>query len=307
QAEIVARGHTEPLRRVEVRARTAGIVEEVTRREGDTVRRGDLICRLDMAARKARLAEQKANLASAQTDYEAASELARQQFAAESRKVAEKARLDAARAAVEQMELEIRYTSIEAPVDGTVEQRPAEPGSFPQVGDLCAVISVLDPMLVIAHVGERQIGAVREGMAGEAHLITGQAAQGTIRFVAPAADPATRTFRVELEVPNPDRTMRSGVTAELRIPLPSQPAHRLPQSVLVLGDDGEIGVRTVDDGNAVRFRPVEIKGQTADGVWVEGLPEEVTIITVGQEYVVEGQTVDPVLQEAAGLARSDGR
>src|SRR5690606_41255528 len=125
QAEIVARGHTEPLRRVEVRARTAGIVEEVTRREGDTVRRGDLICRLDMAARKARLAEQKANLASAQTDYEAASELARQQFAAESRKVAEKARLDAARAAVEQMELEIRYTSIEAPVDGTVEQPPA--------------------------------------------------------------------------------------------------------------------------------------------------------------------------------------
>jgi multidrug efflux system membrane fusion protein len=75
-------------------------------------------------------------------------------------------------------------------------------------------------------------------------------------------------------------------------------AHLLPPSTLVLSDDGDIGVRTVSTDNRVSFKPVSIIADTRNGIWVDGLPLEVTIITVGQEYVGDGALVEPVLNAA---------
>jgi len=66
-----------------------------------------------------------------------------------------------------------------------------------------------------------------------------------IRFIATAADPATRTFRVELEVANPDRTLRDGVTAEVGFPTSSVPAHFVSPALLTLYDAGVVGVRII--------------------------------------------------------------
>ena len=60
---------------------------------------------------------------------------------------------------------------------------------------------------------------------------------------------------------------------------------------MTLADDGRIGVRIVDDAKVVSFKPVEIIGGTTDGLWVAGLPDDVSIIVVGQEFVQEGQKV----------------
>jgi len=60
---------------------------------------------------------------------------------------------------------------------------------------------------------------------------------------------------------------------------------------MTLADDGRVGVRTVNAENVVSFVPVTIIGGTVDGMWVAGLPEEVRIITVGQEFVIDGQVV----------------
>lgn len=301
QPELIIRGRTEALRNVDVRARTAGIVEEVARNEGDSVKTGDLLCRLDIGIRAAKLAEEKAKLASSKLELDAANRLLKQQFAARTKQAAEQANYDAAKAAVEQMEREIGYTSVSAPINGIIDTRPAEPGSFLQVGSVCARVLVLDPLLVIGQVSERDVAKLKPGMEGNARLVTGERVKGTIRHIASSADATTRTFRVELEVPNPNNSLRDGVTSELRIPLDADRAHKFSPALLSLDDQGRIGVRVIENEQVVRFLPVKILGDEKDGVWVAGLPETINLITTGQEYVVDGQKVDAVFKETSAL------
>jgi multidrug efflux system membrane fusion protein len=104
---------------------------------------------------------------------------------------------------------------------------------------------------------------------------------------------STRTFAVELEVPNPDGTLPAGVTAEIQITGGTAMAHKISPSLLSLETDGTIGVKTLDDQDQVVFHPVEIARSQTDGIWVTGLPETARIITVGQGYVLAGQMVEP--------------
>ncbi len=288
------RGRTEASRRVEVRARTPGIIEQVPLEDGARVGEGDILCTLDLGAREAQLAEERARMESARIDFEAADRLADQQFGSETRRASERAKYDAARAAVERMEREVAYTTITAPVDGIIEQRVAELGSFLQVGGHCATVIDLDPMLVVVHVGERSIAALSVGMSATAELVTGETVDGFITFISPAADEGTRTFRVELQVPNADLSLRDGITAEIQVPLQPRSAHHIPSSVLTLNDAGEIGVRTVDGEDVVRFRAVKILSQEREGAWVSGLERVSDVITTGQDYVLDGQRVEPV-------------
>lgn len=303
QAILTVRGRTEAIRTVEVRARTAGIVEQVAT-QGDRVRPGDQLCRLDMATRETALAQARAKLASAELELEASTKLERDKFVARTTLAAKQAEYDAARAAVDSIEREIGYTEITAPVAGIVAQEPTNEGSFLQVGDLCARLLMLDPLVVVGHVSEREVGPLRVGMDGSASLVTGQKVDGRLRYIASSADEATRTFRIELEVANPDMALRDGVTADLRLPLAEAMAHRFSPAVLGLDDAGRIGVRTVDAGKRVRFVPVTILGDDEQGVWVDGLAERVTLITVGQDYVVDGQRVEPVAETVAATEQS---
>ena len=124
--------------------------------------------------------------------------------------------------------------------------------------------------------------------------------QGRVTFLSRSADELTRTFRVEVTVENPDLAISDGQTAEILIAADGRLAHLIPQSSLTLDDDGLIGVRTVNPDNVVRFYPITVLRDTANGVWVDGLPETVDIITVGQEFVVDGVSVIPTLSEAKG-------
>jgi multidrug efflux system membrane fusion protein len=299
RARVIVRGRTEAFRRVEARAQTKGIVQSVARNQGTRVKKDDLLCTLELAARATRLAEARARLAQARLDLDVAKGLAKQKFVARTRQAAEQAKFDAARAGVARMEKEIEYTRIKAPVSGIIDQRPVEPGSFLQVGHLCATISVLNPLRVIGNASEREVGFLRQGMAGTARLITGGRVQGKLNFVSPRADKETRTFRIELEVPNPKFRFRDGLTAEILIDLPATRAHLVTPAILTLDDSGRIGVRVLDKQSRVRFKQVKILADGKDGVWIGGLDDKVTIITLGHEYVTEGQKVAAVIKPEA--------
>jgi multidrug efflux system membrane fusion protein len=288
------RGLTEASRQVEVRARTSGIVMEQAFQSGAVISKGDLLCNLDLAARKAQLARARAQLASATLDYEASAKLAKSNFAARSRVMQQKAALELAMAEVEQIELDMSWTRVTAPQDGVLAADPAQSGSFLQTGGLCGTLKVMDPILVTANVPERLLPYLNEGMAAQARLVTGEAVSGKISSIAMSSDRDTRTFRVELSVPNPGYRLREGVTAELAIPLPSAQAHKLPASALTLNDAGEFGVRVIDEANTVSFVTLKVLSQETDGAWVQGLPATATVIIQGQDFVSEGQVVEPV-------------
>ena len=296
---LILRGRTEANDRVDVRAETEGTVEQLAVRKGDIVTPGQLLCRIDSRTRQAVLAQAVAQLEQASADYDAAASLSEKGFTAQTRVRALRAQRDAAQAAVEAAEWDLSRVSITAPIGGVIEELPVRQGSLLRGGDLCARIIDPDPMLAVAQVSEQDLGGLSLGMAATVSPVTGGTFSGEVAFISPASEVATRTFRVDTLLANPDGALRDGVTSEIIIPLAETSAHLMPPSVLVLNDAGDVGVRTVTAEDRVRFLPVDIIADTRQGVWVSGLPDEVTIITVGQEYVGEDAPVEPVLRTAA--------
>jgi len=300
QADLTIRGRTEAIRKVSVRAEVEGVVTALPVEKGGVVKAQDVLCELSIDSRQARLEEARAVLEQRKLEYSGNKKLAQKGFRSETQIAAARAAYDAARAQYKAIEIEIGDTKIRAPYDGVLDERAVEIGDFMRKGDVCGVVVDQDPFLVVGQVAEKEVGLIRTGDEGWARLVTGQSVAGKVRFIAKQADPATRTFRVELEVPNKKRVLRDGVTAEIHIPVREVAAHLLPSAILSLDDKGVVGVRIVDSNNRVRFSSVTIVAETNDGVWVTGLPDKVTVITVGQEFVTEGQTVDPVPEEDPG-------
>ena len=292
------RGITEASRIVEVRARTSGIVEDQAFDDGDRVKADDLLCQLDTGAREAQMARARAQLASAQRDHDATTRLANNNFAATAKVASDKAAMQLAQAELAQIELDMKWTRIISPIDGVVRGKPAQSGNYLQTGSMCATLHVMDPLVVAAQVPERLLPFVTEGMLAGAKLVTGETVKGRITSIAMSSDRETRTFRVELEIANAGEKLREGITTELYISLPAVVAHKLPASALTLADDGRIGARIVVDDNKVKFAPIEIVSQEANGVWITGLPETAMLIVEGQNFVVDGQTVDVAISSA---------
>jgi multidrug efflux system membrane fusion protein len=292
--EVVARGRTQANRHVELKAETPGQIVELPREKGARVKQGETVARLSADDRTARLAEAKAMVRQREVEFEAARQLADKGWRPETQFAANQASLEVARAKVAEMQIEIGKTDIRAPFGGVIEQRTAELGAYLKAGDPVATIVDGDPLLVVAQVTELEVGSLKVGGVGRATLVTGETVEGRIRFIAATAEPETRTFRIELEVPNPDFRLRDGVTAELRIPVESMPSHRLSPAVLTLDEAGAVGVRTVDAQGLVAFVPVQVIADSSDGVWLVGLPAEADVIVVGQEFVRTGDRVRAV-------------
>lgn len=293
-SEIVLTGRTEASRAVILRAETPGPVIEVPVKEGAMVKEGEVVARIALDERSAKLAEARALLSQRRIDHEAASMLQKKDFASKTRVAETKALYDAARAAVQAMEVNIDKTTIKAPFDGVLDRRYVEVGNFLDIGIEIVQIVDLDPILVVAEVSEREVGKLSYGARGTAEVITGESVEGVISYISRVADPETRTFRIELEVSNPDSRIVSGVTTSLRLPVSSVRAHKVSPAVLTLAEDGRIGVKSVDEDGKVRFHPVTITADETDQVWLSGLPETVRLIVVGQEYVQHGMKVQAI-------------
>ena len=169
-----------------------------------------------------------------------------------------------------------------------------EVGDFADIGDIVARIVDLDPILAVGFASQRDISQLEVGDPGRIRLVGGQELEGRVRFLSAVADPETRTFRLEIEAENPGSQIPDGLIAELILPSGETPAHRVSPAILSLTDEGTVGVKTLSANHRVEFHPVRIIGEDSGGVWLAGLPERVTLITVGQDYVTPGQLVDAV-------------
>lgn len=294
-----AKGRTAPDKVVTVKSGTAGNVVSTPVREGTFVKRGTLLCGLDIEARNARLREAEAQRDAARVEFEAAQQLAAKGLAPANREAATRASLDAAEAAVNAAKVEIGRTQIRAPFDGVFERRLAEAGDYLSPGAACGVVVDLDPVIVAAEVTEAQAGRLTSGLDATVTLADGRTFPAQLRYVARTASDLTRTFAIEAELDSGGENIKAGVTASLQIPLGNVPATNIPLSLLTLSDTGTLGVRFVNDDNTVGFAPVQVIDEGPDGAWVTGLPETVRLIAIGQDYLNEGVKVTPIARGGA--------
>jgi membrane fusion protein, multidrug efflux system len=300
--QVIFRGRTQAARTVVARSETAGIVAATPVMQGRFVRAGQVLCRLAVDARAAALDEARAAMRARQLQMQASANLAARGFRSKTQVLTDQAALDAASAAVRTAEVALRQVDIVAPFAGVFDHRDAEVGAYLAPGQSCGTVIELDPLLIVGDVPETEVGKLQVGALAAATLVSGRAIGGRVRFVARDADPATRTYRVEVTAPNRGETVQSGLSAQVRVGAGAGPAHLIPISALVLDAGGRQGVRYVADGGQVAFAPVTVLDQTALGAWVSGLTGDVRLITVGQSYVSEGQRVRVAAGSAAGRA-----
>ncbi|MDM7932967.1 efflux RND transporter periplasmic adaptor subunit [Tabrizicola sp.] len=284
-------GITAADKRVALAARADGVIASLGLVKGGTVEQGTVVLTLEgpETVAQAEIAE----IALAQREREL--ELAERLFAggntpeiqltnARSARDAAAAELARATAAMDLLELK-------APFPGIVDAVQVELGEWVQTGTPVATILSLDPILVTAEVSEVDVGAIAVGSKARVRLVNGTEMEGTVRLVSREASAQTRTFPVEIALPNPGNALPSGMTAAVLLAAAPARAVVVPRSVITLAETGELGVRVIGPDNIAGFAAVSIMDDTPDGLVVRGIPEGLRIIVAGQDLVRNGETV----------------
>jgi membrane fusion protein, multidrug efflux system len=301
---IVAQGQAEPNRTVTIRAETAGQVDEILADEGATVMAGDVLARLESNDRQARIDRAEARVREQQSAFEASEKLGKRGYQTQRQADQIFSALQTAKAELKEARIELERIEIKAPFEGVVLSSPIELGAYVDVNGEVATIVDNDPLVVSLSITQQNIASLKVGKPASVTFATGQQRDGKIRYVAPRADEDTRTFRVEIELPNPDGEIPSGISAEAKIPTGSVMAHFVSPAALSLNDEGKLGVKTVNENNKVVFHTATIVLSDVNGAWITGLPSHARIITLGHGFVQIGEEVQ--VAEEQGSASPEG-
>ena len=293
---VRVQGHVEPEQVVRVRAKTDGEVVETPVEEGARVEAGDLIVRLSMDDRQTRLREAKAAERRAQGDYDAAERLADQGFQARLAAEHARAELEAARARVAAIELDIDRTGIKAPIGGVLNHQIARRGDVVAAGEPVAEIVDNDPLRAVVQVPQHRVHEVAEGQVARVIFLDGETRTGAVQYVSALADADTRTFLARVRVANPDRDLPAGTSVTVEIPVATVHAHSISPALISQNEQGDLGVKVAELDDAgktrARFVPVSPVRANAERIWVTGLPETVRLISLGQGFVRDGDAVE---------------
>ena len=291
--EVVVRGVTRASRVVAIRSEVKGRVVGLPISKGQVVEKAELIARLDIAERGSALRQAQAQVAQARLEYEAVARLRKQGYRAEANVATAKASLEGALSDRDRIQRAIANTAIRAPFSGVMSQRVVEQGDYVMEGQVVATVVDLDPIVALGQVSERDRARVPMGADATVRLLDNREYQGTVRYLASVADPATRTFGVEVELANPRHEIVAGLTAQMSIAGQMLQAHLVPASILTLDANGRLAVKLVDEDNRIQLAWVKAVGQSGRGLWLTGLPKQCRVVTVGGEYVEVGDVVVP--------------
>lgn len=293
---LILRGRTEAHKLVTLRPRITAIVEEIIADKGSSVKAGDTILRLSEDTRRKELKKAEADVVQKRIEYTAAQQLYKKGYSSQTQQALAEAELNKSLSSLEEAKLNLSYTELKAPFDGIIDNRHVNVGD--QISPTTAVMEIIaiDPILVKTDVSERDVHKLQKNQIAHIQVLDLPERQGKIRFISSIANTHTRAFPVEIEVNNSDQTFKSGVTAEVLIVIDKQTSHKISPALLSLSGDGTVGVKILTDDNRVEFIPVTILDQESDGIWLEGLPNNIRLITVGQSFVTHGEKVQPITE-----------
>ncbi|MCI5077500.1 efflux RND transporter periplasmic adaptor subunit [Oricola sp.] len=296
-------GVTEADKETTLTARAGGIIDELLVRQGDAVKEGDVIARIAPEGREAALRSAEQALEQAKAEADAKMRLVEKGTLAKLQGDAAMSALRAAESQVEAAQAEVDKLDVIAPYDGVIDVVQVEDGAAVSTGTGVAKLIALDPIIGLGEVNESDLGVARVGDKADLRLVNGETVTGTIRYISREAQAATRTFTVEVEVANPDLTIPSGMTTEVILRGAPVLATPVPRSVVALNDNGELGVRTVNENDEVVFHPIDIVDDSTGALILGGIPKGARVIVAGQNFVGDGVKVNPVEADAETIRK----
>jgi RND family efflux transporter MFP subunit len=283
-----------------------GIIEEILVKEGQQVKKGDVLARIKDGGLSQQLAQLETQAALSKTVYERQERLWKQKIGSEMQYLQSKAQYEAHEKAVEQMKSQIEKTTILAPFDGTIDNVIKEPGTVVAPGQGSEVFRIvnLNNMYIATDVPERYVASITKGKKVKVNFpVLGENLTSNINQVGSFINPSNRSFRIEVPVPNKDGNVKPNLTAKIQInDYTNKAAILIPQSIISENANGEQFVYVIGKKNAnneaVAKRVIIKTGKTQGDVIevLENLPVGTEIILEGARSVNNGQTVKVINQ-----------
>jgi membrane fusion protein (multidrug efflux system) len=289
----------------DVIAKVGGEVRQLLVEEGDEVKKGQVLARLDGERLRLELNESEAKLRKLQRDYERNVDLQAKGLISEGDFEKIKYEMEALEAAFNLASLELDYTQIRAPIDGVVARRFVKLGNTISEGDALFKVTSLDPLVTYLHVPEREYRNVDPGQTVgiEIDALGGETIVATVSRVSPIVDPQTGTFKITVEIFDEQRRIKPGMFGRIGVIYDvHEDALQIPRSAII-EDQGTASVFVVEDSHAVR-RTVET-GYSNKGMVeiLSGLQDGEQVVTVGQASLKQDSRVN-VINQAGGAERT---
>jgi membrane fusion protein (multidrug efflux system) len=288
-------------REASVVAKVSGEVRALLIEEGQHVRAGQMLARLDGDQLRLERDRAQATLAKLEHDYQRNLELHQKGLMAPGAFETLKFEVEAQRAAYELARLQLSYTEIRAPIDGVLSERLIKVGNTIKPNDVLFRVTDLEPLLAYVHIPERELGRMRPGQPASVQVdaVPGQTFIGSVARLSPVVDPATATFKATIEVADPTARLKPGMFARVGIVYERRDqALQIPRTAIIDNEDGPT-VFVVEDSKAQQ-RPIRVGLANAGFVEVtDGLKGSEQVVVVGQSGLKSGNAVRVVELEAA--------
>jgi membrane fusion protein (multidrug efflux system) len=292
----------------EVVAKVGGELRQLFVEEGDNVKAGQVLARLDGDRLRLEVAQIEANLRKLERDYNRQLELSQKGLVAKGTAENAKFDLDALRASYDSARLELSYTEIRAPIDGVVSARYIKVGNTIAQNTPTFRVTNLDPLVAYVHIPEKEFRKLAPQQTADVIVdaLGGERFTGTISRISPTVDPKSGTFRARVEVPDPSRRLKPGMFARVNIVYERREAAlQLPRGAIV-DADGQQSVFVVAGNKAEQRR---VRTGLASNGWVEvveGLDGSENVVVVGQAGLKTGTAVKVVdAAKPAGAPATD--
>ena len=287
-------GRLEPRAEVLVSAELGGAVEEVLFDKGNRVERGQLLARVGSDLLRAALDEAEADLEAARIEHERARRLVEREASPEQELTGAEATLKRAEARAESARLRFTRSEIAAPAAGVIAERAIEPGEVLGPGSPVAMLQDLSSLRATIGIPETDIAFFRVGSPAQVAVdaYPDRALEGRIAYIAPNATRPGRNFQAEIEVANPDGTLRAGLIVRARLE-----RRRYEEAVVISRDllverDGILHAFVLEGGGEAAMRAVSLGPDEGDLVVVTaGLEVGETLIVGGHRSLLDGQPV----------------
>ena len=280
----------------DVIAKVGGEIRQLLVEEGDEVKQGQILARLDGERLKLELNESAAKLRKLQRDYERNVDLQAKGLISDGDFEKIKYEMEALEAAFNLASLELDYTQIRAPIDGVIAERLVKLGNTISEGDALFRVTSLDPLVAYLHVPEREYRNITSGqpVGIEIDALRGETIIAAVSRVSPIVDPQTGTFKITVEVSDEKRRMKPGMFGRFSVIYDvHENALQIPRSALV-EDEGAASVFVVDGDRAVRRAVNTGYGNRGMVEIVSGLKEGDQVVTVGHASLKQDSRVSVI-------------
>jgi membrane fusion protein (multidrug efflux system) len=294
-ASYTGTGALDPRAESQVVAKTSGIAMAVFAEEGQHVKAGQVLVRLDADRARLQAAQSAAQVRKLEANYQRARQLAAQQMVSANDLDQLKYDLANARAVNNMANLELSYTNVVAPISGVIASRSIKPGNFVQINT--PIFRIVDDsrLELTLNVPEREIATLKAGQPVNLQVdaLPGKSFEGKVDRVAPVVDSGSGTFRVICTFAG-GGALQPGMFGRIRIDYDKRANALVIPRVALLDDQGTPAVYAVRKGKAVR---VPIKTGYTDGEWTEvrsGLKPGAAVVTAGKVALRDGSTVQVI-------------